>query len=53
MYKGYIEVTPTQNEWAQLYEHPENNIYNCLENQYLIVDDENGVADRFKWTNGN
>ncbi len=52
MYKGYIEVTPTEEEWAELYAHPENNIYNCLENQYLIISDDNGVVDRFKWVDG-
>ena len=51
MYKGYIEITPTQDEWSELYAHPENNIYDCLPNQYLIVLDSDGnVADRFKWT---
>lgn len=52
MYKGYIDVTPTEEEWAKLYEHPENNIYNCLENQYLIIHSSDGsVEDRFKWCN--
>ena len=53
MYKGYIEICPDEKDLTEFYQHPENNIYNCLENQYLIVDDEDGVADRFKWTNGN
>lgn len=52
MYKGYIETIPEQNEWADLYEHPENNVFDCLENQYLIINNENGVEDRFKWVNG-
>ena len=51
MYKGYIEVTPTDTEWAELYEHPENNIYGCLNNQYLLVSDTNNIVDRFKWVN--
>ena len=36
MYKGYIEVKPTEEEWAKLYEQPNENIFNCLDNQYLI-----------------
>ena len=51
MYKGYLEVNPTQEEWASLYEHPENNIYNCFENQYLIAHNDD-VIDRFRWSNG-
>ena len=53
MYKGYIDVKPTQEEWSELYSNPQNNIFNCLDNQYLIIYDENeGVVDRFKWVNG-
>lgn len=52
MYKGYIDITPEQNDWAQLYEHPENNIYDCLENQYLIIRNNDDENDRFKWVNG-
>ena len=51
MYKGYIDIKPEQNDWAQLYENPENNIYECLENQYLIISNDSGESDRFKWTN--
>ena len=51
MYKGYIEVAPTEAEWANLYEHADENIYGCLENQYLLVNDEDGVVDKFKWVN--
>lgn len=52
MYKGYIDITPEQNDWAQLYEHPENNTYDCLENQYVIIRNDSGDDDRFKWFNG-
>lgn len=52
MYKGYIDITPTQDEWAELYEHPDNNIYDCLENQYLILNNNADESDRFKWVNG-
>lgn len=52
MYKGYVDIIPEQNDWAQLYESPENNIYDCLENQYVIIRDAGGEGDRFKWVNG-
>lgn len=53
MYKGYVEVKPTQEEWGELYTDPSNNIYNCLDNQYLIIyNDDDTVADRFKWCDG-
>ena len=51
MYKGYIEVTPMEEEWAKLYEHPEDNIYDCLQNQYLLVHGTNDTVDNFKWVN--
>ena len=51
MYKGYIEVTPMEEEWAKLYEHPEDNIYDCLHNQYLLVHGTNDTVDNFKWVN--
>lgn len=51
MYKGYIEVMPEYNTWAALYENPEKNVYNCLENQYLIVSNDLGECDHFKWHN--
>lgn len=52
MYKGYVEVTPTETEWAKIYEQSLDNVYDCLENQYLLIRDENEVVDRFKWVNG-
>lgn len=52
MYKGYVDIIPKQNDWAQLYESPENNIYDCLENQYVIIRNVDGEGDHFKWVNG-
>lgn len=50
MYKGYIEVSLEEEQWASLYSNPEDNAYGCLENQYLIVyDKEQNIVDRFKW----
>ena len=51
MYKGYIEVMPTESEWAKLYERADENMYDCIENQYLLVSDGNEIVDRFKWAN--
>ena len=51
MYKGYIEVSPTETEWAKLYEHMSENIYDCLDNQYLLIRDGDEIVDRFKWVN--
>ena len=31
MYKGYLEVAPTETEWAKLYEQSDDNVYDCLE----------------------
>ena len=53
MYKGYIDISPSHDEWAELYTTPENNVYGCLDNQYLIIHNEDGsVEDRFKWIDG-
>lgn len=50
MYKGYIEVSPTQEKWSELYTNPKENFYDCLTNQYLIIHDENdNIADKLKW----
>ena len=50
MYKGYIEVTPTEGELAELYSNLNNNIYNCLINQYVVIKDANDcVIDKLKW----
>lgn len=52
MYKGYIETTPTEEQWGELYSEPTNNLYDCLENQYVVVNNDNGEIDHFKWANG-
>lgn len=50
-YTGYIEVTPTTEEWKNIFEDRSNNIYNCLCNQFVIMRDENGeIACLMKWT---
>lgn len=50
-YKGYIDVTPTPEEWKSIFGDRTNNIYQCLCNQFIIMRDENGeVACLMKWT---
>lgn len=50
MYKGYIEVSLTQEEWSKLYTNSSENIHGCLTNQYLIIrDKDENIVDKFKW----
>ena len=50
-YKGYIDVTPTPEEWKSIFGDRTNNIYQCLCNEFIIMRDENGeVACLMKWT---
>lgn len=47
---GIKEITLNNEELAVLYENPEYNSYNCINNQYLIVRNLKGeVVDYFKW----
>ena len=53
MYKGYIEISPSQEVWSELYSNSKENVYDCLTNQYLIISNPDGeIADKLKW-NGN
>ncbi len=48
-YSGYLEVTPTEDELAEVYSGGDNK-YNLLTNQYLIVRNDRGVVvDQLKW----
>ena len=50
MYKGYLDLFPTEEEHAKAYENPNDNIFDCLTNQYVIIKDSNAnVIDKFKW----
>ena len=51
MYKGYLDVKPTEEEWSELYSAPANNLYDCVENQYIMVENSDGDIDHFKWFN--
>lgn len=51
IYKGYKVVTPTDEEFASIYEKDNSdNIFNCLVNEYAIIQDsENHICDVIKW----
>ena len=49
-YKGFLEVTLDDDELAYFYEHQNENIYELLINQYLIIKNHNGDAiDNYRW----
>lgn len=51
-YIGYTEVTLTHQEQSDFYENLENNNYNLLENEYLIINDiiTKQPIDKLKYT---
>ena len=51
-YRGYIEVRMNENEMTAFYMEPNNNCFNLLVNEYLIVReaDTNMIVDRLCWT---
>ena len=50
-YKGYKDVTLSDEEMSYFYLHLNENIYDCLVNEYLIVRKSNGeIVDYKKWT---
>lgn len=51
-YSGYIEKSLNENEMAWFYSHLDDNIYELLVNQYLIIKDANTgeVVDSRCWT---
>lgn len=51
-YKGYKDILLTQDEWAILYEYPNINVFDCLNNQYLHIYTESGDEDKFKYVDG-
>ena len=49
-YIGYIDVTPTPEEWRIVFEDRTNNIYNCLCNQFVVMRDNSGeITCLMKW----
>jgi len=50
-YNGFIEQTMTDEEMAYFYEHQNENTYNLLINEYLIIKNVSGeLIDSYRWT---
>lgn len=50
-YTGFKEVTMSDEEMASFYSTLKENRFNCYENQYLIIrNQDNEVVDKRKWT---
>lgn len=50
-YDGYLELTMNEDEMTHFYSNQNQNLYNLLINQYLIIKDINGeVVDKLCWT---
>ena len=49
-YTGYIEKTLSEDEMAYFYSHLQENIYDLLENQYILIkNQENQIVDSLVW----
>ena len=49
-YTGYIEKTLSEDEMAYFYSHLHENIYDLLENQYVLIkNQENQIVDSLVW----
>lgn len=49
-YKGYVEINPTDEELANIYQHLNENSLGLLTNQYVVVrNSDNEVIDTMKW----
>lgn len=52
-YTGYIEKTLSEDEMAYFYSHLQENIYDLLENQYILIkNQENQIVDSLVWRDG-
>lgn len=50
-YKGFREVVLSEDDMAYFYEHLNENTYDLLVNEYLIMKNSNGkVIDLYRWT---
>ena len=53
-YKGFTEVELNEEEMAYFYSHLQDNIYDVLVNEYLVIKNELGeVVDKFVWNGDN
>lgn len=49
-YTGFKEVIMSNEEMAYFYEHQDENIYNLLTNQYIIIKNiDNEIVDSYRW----
>lgn len=49
-YKGYKEVSVSDEELANLYSSPRDNLFDCITNEYLVVNNSNDeFVDILKW----
>ena len=50
-YLGFKDVTMNEDEMTEFYTHPEENLYDLLINEYLIIRNTDGeIVDRLCWT---
>lgn len=50
LYKGYRDITLSENDMEYFYEHLNENVFNLLTNEYVIIRNaDNGVVDKLKW----
>lgn len=53
-YTGFMEAIMSDDEMAFFYEHQNDNTYNLLVNQYLIIKNINGdIVDSYRWDGSN
>ena len=53
LYKGYRDITLSENDMAYFYEHLNENVFNLLTNEYVIIRNAyNEVVDKLKWDGG-
>lgn len=49
-YKGFTEISLTEDQMAYFYSHLDENMFDLYVNEYLILKDQNNiVVDKFRW----
>lgn len=50
-YRGFQEIGSTDYRLSDFYNNLHQNIFNCLENEYVLIQDEKGgIIDYYRWT---
>lgn len=53
LYNGYRDITLSENDMEYFYEHLNENVFNLLTNEYVIIRNaDNEVVDKLKWDGG-